>query len=96
MKKNIWKRIKVLVIILLFVSGTRLISDDSNDKQFKVNAYSIGEQKNPSIASDKKGNFVVTWVSDKQDGELTGIFARRFKYDGTPREVLLLSGKAIS
>jgi len=85
MKKNIWKRTKILVLILFIVSGTKLISDDSNDKQFKVNAYSTGDQKNPSIASDKKGNFVVTWVSDKQDGELTGIFARRFKYDGTPR-----------
>lgn len=84
MKKNIWRRTKILVLILFFVFGAILIPAFSKDKQFRVNTYTKGEQKNPSIASDKKGRFIVIWVSDKQDGELTGIFAQRFHKNGTP------------
>jgi len=85
MKKNIWRRTKIPVLILFLVGGALLFPGYSKDKQFKVNTYSKGDQKNSSTASDEKGNFIVAWVSDKQDGELSGIFARRFHKNGTPR-----------
>ncbi|HKC24652.1 MAG TPA: hypothetical protein VKF32_07900, partial [Thermoanaerobaculia bacterium] len=35
-------------------------------------------------ASDLAGNFVVTWVSNGQDGGGYGVFARRYDAKGTP------------
>jgi len=48
-------------------------------KEFRVNTYTDKGQNNPAIALDKKGNFVITWMSDKQDGSGYGIFAKMFK-----------------
>jgi hypothetical protein len=51
---------------------------------FQVNVHTTGHQRQPSVASDADGNFVVTWHSAYQDGSGTGIFARRFDRGGTP------------
>jgi len=49
-----------------------------------VNTY-IGEhQKEPAIAMDEKGNFVIVWQSYKQDGSMYGVFAQRFNKKGKP------------
>jgi len=52
----------------------------------RANAYTAGDQQKPSLAADAEGNFVVAWQSDGQDGEGWGVYARRFKADGTPLE----------
>ncbi len=44
--------------------------------EFQINTYIVGNQHSPSIASLGNENFVVTWISDDQDGNLTGIFGR--------------------
>jgi hypothetical protein len=49
---------------------------------FLVNAYTFDTQSQPSVASDRNGDFVVVWQSPDVDG--TGIFGRRFAADGTP------------
>jgi hypothetical protein len=49
---------------------------------FLVNAYTPETQSQPSVASDRDGDFVVVWQSPDADG--TGIFGRRFAADGTP------------
>jgi S-layer family protein len=46
--------------------------------EFRVNTYTTGSQKAPSVASDAVGNFVVTWNSVYQDGSDSGVFAQRF------------------
>ena len=51
-------------------------------KEFKVNTYTDDRQREPAIAMDKRGNFVITWMSRDQDGSGYGIFARRFKKRG--------------
>jgi hypothetical protein len=52
--------------------------------EFRVNAYTTGAQKFPSVASDASGGFVVAWQSNTQDGDSYGIFARRYDAAGTP------------
>jgi hypothetical protein len=46
--------------------------------EFIVNTYTTGYQSFPDVASDRHGNFVVTWTSDYQDGDDLGVFAQRF------------------
>jgi hypothetical protein len=45
-----------------------------------VNTAKLGFQRDPAIAVDSFGNFVVTW----EDGASSDIYARRFRTDGTP------------
>jgi len=49
----------------------------------RVNSYTAGKQDAPSIAVDRKGNFLVVWQSQDQDGSGTGIFGQRFAADGS-------------
>jgi hypothetical protein len=51
--------------------------------EFLVNTYTGYDQKNPSIAMDSDGDFVVTWQSYAQDGSGDGIYARRYNAAGT-------------
>ena len=45
-----------------------------------VNQTTAGDQRNPTIAIDASGNFVVVWEGD--DGAGSGIFGRRFNWTG--------------
>ncbi len=51
-------------------------------KEFQVNTYTDDRQREPAIAMDKRGNFVITWWSRYQDGSDDGIFAQRFNKRG--------------
>jgi len=51
-------------------------------KEFLVNTHTMGSQDMPSIAMDKKGNFVITWNSYAQDGSASGVFAQRYNRKG--------------
>lgn len=68
--------------------------DDGNDvdwdgctneeiTEFMVNTTVADWQGNPFLAGFSDGRYVVLWQSDKQDGDLTGTFAQRYKADGT-------------
>ena len=58
--------------------------------EFKVNTFTLGDQKLPSIAIDNSDNFVVTWSSgaegvspplnQQQDGSLYGIYGQRYTW----------------
>ena len=50
---------------------------------FRVNSYTTSDQRNPAVAMDADGDFVVAWQSLGQDGSENGIFARRYQADGT-------------
>lgn len=43
-----------------------------------------GWQNAPAISADSTGGFVVAWESFGQDGDVEGVFFRRFAADGTP------------
>jgi hypothetical protein len=53
--------------------------------EFRVNAFTTGEQFAPAVASDANGNFLVMWTSQFQDGSGSGIFGRRFNSSGVPQ-----------
>ncbi len=50
--------------------------------EFQVNTNTSGNQQSPSIASHHDGGFIVTWQSEGQDGNSTGIFGQRFDVNG--------------
>lgn len=51
--------------------------------EFVVNTTGADNQTAPSVGMDASGNFVVAWVSENQDGDGGGIYARRFNADGS-------------
>ena len=53
--------------------------------EFQVNTYTPDTQKQPTVAIDDNGNFVVTWESFGQDGSGWGIYAQRFDAAGMPQ-----------
>jgi hypothetical protein len=59
---------------------------DSNCKpagsEFQINTTTSGNQREPAVAMDAGGKFVVTWYGPGEDEE--DIFARRFNSNGQP------------
>jgi Ca2+-binding RTX toxin-like protein len=51
---------------------------------FLVNAETADNQDTPDIAMNADGQFVITWESLGQDGDLNGIFAQMYDRDGNP------------
>jgi hypothetical protein len=50
--------------------------------EFKINTTIAGEQSFSAVATDNDGNFVVTWQSKPQDGDLFGIYGQRYDHNG--------------
>jgi hypothetical protein len=50
--------------------------------EFRVNSYTPYSQRDPAVAMDAAGNFVVTWMSGNQDGYGYGIYAQRYNAAG--------------
>ena len=58
---------------------------DSSAGQFRLNDHTTGDQRNPAVAMDPAGHFVVAWESDSSpadDASLGSIQARRFDASG--------------
>ncbi|MGE5609734.1 MAG: SdrD B-like domain-containing protein, partial [Bacillota bacterium] len=53
--------------------------------EFRVNAYTSGDQVDPAIAMDATGDFLLAWASNGQDGDGTGIYARSYDAAGTAK-----------
>ena len=51
--------------------------------EFRVNQTTINNQNFSAVAVDADGDFTIAWTSSDQDGDRTGIFARRYAADGT-------------
>jgi len=54
----------------------------NNNKEFVINSYTSYDQLFPDIAMDTNGNFVVVWQSNSQDGDYTGVYAKRYNSNG--------------
>ena len=52
--------------------------------EFQVNTYATGDQRNPSVAADAAGNFVVAW-SGRGEDDNDAASARRYDATGHPR-----------
>jgi len=58
---------------------------DTVGGEFPINAHTTGVQQHPSVASDARGNFAVVWTDRSgQDGDVRGVFGRRFDASGNP------------
>ena len=53
---------------------------------FLVNSYTSGNQRDPSVAMDAAGDFVVAWESDDQASPTSGydVYAERYASNGAP------------
>ncbi|MBD1848873.1 hypothetical protein [Leptolyngbya sp. FACHB-711] len=52
------------------------------NNQFQVNPRVRGDQINPDVTVGPAGNFVVVWQDQEQDGDGSGIYARRYNARG--------------
>ncbi|MHB1033894.1 MAG: trypsin-like serine protease [Pirellulales bacterium] len=65
------------------VYGQRYKDDGSRQGgEFRVNTATGERQRDPAVAMDSDGDFVVTWTSFGQDGSGYGIYAQRFNAAG--------------
>jgi hypothetical protein len=53
--------------------------------EFRVNATTANDQRDPSVAMDADGDFVVTWMGQGQDGSGWGVYAQRYSAAGVPQ-----------
>lgn len=54
------------------------------ESEFLFNNYTTDDQASPALAMEANGDFVVTWESSNQDGDVWGIYAQRFDRTGNP------------
>jgi hypothetical protein len=59
------------------------LSGAAKGDEFVVNTYTYGAQRESDVACDAAGNFVVTWKGEEYNGSGWGIYARRFKANGS-------------
>lgn len=52
--------------------------------EFKINTYTERDQMWATVAMNRQGYFVITWMSDGQDESGWGIYARIYDNTGTP------------
>jgi hypothetical protein len=52
--------------------------------EFQVDTYGLTDKFGPSVAAAADGSFIVAWASNLQDGDVRGVYARRFDPAGTP------------
>jgi hypothetical protein len=62
----------------------RRVASNPIGPELQVNATTLGYQIQAAAASDRLGNFVVTWTS-QSDGDGPGVFGRRFDRFDVPR-----------
>ena len=53
--------------------------------EFQVNVHTDEAQYRPEVAMAPNGDFVIVWESLKQDGDSSGVYARRFWADGSAK-----------
>ena len=74
---------RVLITALIWLTAGPRIAAAAGDVQ--VNTYTTGDQRNPSVAMDADGDFVVVWRGDGSSGTDTdwSIQGQRFASDGS-------------
>jgi hypothetical protein len=83
---SFYRRPALLVISLaLGVSSSAVFAavGDPAGSEFQVNTYTLADQKNPAVAINAGGGFVVVWESVVQaPGDFSGIYAQRYDAAG--------------
>jgi hypothetical protein len=68
---------------LLLAGATAAPAQVRSGGEVRANDYTTGNQSRPAVAIDQDDNFVVVWDSFGQDGDLEGVFVRRFDESGS-------------
>ena len=69
------------------IYGQRFGADGTpQGDEFRANTHTIYDQSPSSVTALTNGGFVVTWMSDEQDGSRTGIYGQMYDAAGTPVE----------
>jgi Ca2+-binding RTX toxin-like protein len=63
--------------------------------EFKVNTFTTSYQKNPAVAMDADGDFIISWQSLGQDGSSDGIYAQLYK-SGVPPTITSTTNSALA
>jgi hypothetical protein len=64
--------------------GRRLLQSNLTDSvEFRVNTYTVSEQRFPAVAGLSNGDFVIAWSSLGQDGSGYGVYAQHYAANGT-------------
>ena len=71
-----------LIICLIFFCQSLIAQTINYNQEFQVNTHTNANQKSSAVSGLSDGGFVVCWMSDYQDGSLSGIFGQRFSGDG--------------
>jgi hypothetical protein len=77
-----WKKPLVAVMLAATLDVASAFGQLRLGGEFQVNTYTTFAQSGARVASDDRGNFVVVWTSQNQDGSSAGVFARRFDRRG--------------
>lgn len=77
-----WRRLLAMLAVAALLAPGFVRAQLLLQPEFVVNTTSIGNQREPDIATDPAGNFTIVWTGPDGDGD--GIFARRYSADGTP------------
>jgi hypothetical protein len=72
-----------LALLMALVAGSTAAQTPAGG-EFRINVVTAGAQIPTGVASNATGGFVVVWQTDVQDGDNTGVFARRYDAAGNP------------
>ena len=66
------------------IYGQHFAADGSTEGgEFQINTTALNDQLYSSVTALSDGGYLVTWTSDGQDGDLTGIYGQRYAANGT-------------
>ena len=75
----------VLVFVLLHVAAPVVRAIQPAGAEFQVNSHTDNAQLQPAVAG--RAGFVVVWRSDEHDGDVYGVFGRRYDAAGMAQAV---------
>jgi hypothetical protein len=76
----------LFVVAIALVPGAARAQGDPIGPEFRVNAFTTGNQGLASVAADGAANLVVVWTGgSSQDGSSYGIFGQRYAGGGSPQ-----------
>jgi len=68
------------IVLVLLLGSSAVLRAAPVGSEFQVNTYTTSFQRNPAVASDAAGNFVVVWDSSEgQDGSDSGVFGQTLR-----------------
>ncbi|MGD9489361.1 MAG: Ig-like domain-containing protein, partial [Calditrichaceae bacterium] len=72
----------LLILISVFFLGNIVIAQTKYGDELRVNTTTTLNQRNPDIAADKQGNYVVVWEDQLNEGNY-GIYGQRYSATGS-------------